>query len=60
MNKVGAFFKKVGVAIANGCVAAWNFVKNIPWTQPVKPLIAWSVVGGTLALAVMFMLIFWL
>ena len=60
MKKVGDFFKKVGAAIANGCKKAWNFVKNIPWNQPVKPVVAWSVLGGTVAVATILALIFWL
>ena len=49
MKKVGDFFKK-----------AVNFVKNIPWTSTVKPLVAWSVFGGVVALTVILMLAFWL
>ncbi len=71
MDKVKGFFKKVGTAIANfckkawagivaGCVAAWNWVKSIPWTQPVRPLVAWCVLGGTILVAVALMLIFWI
>jgi len=49
MNKIGAFFKKVGSAIASGFKAAWNFVKNIPWTKAVNPIVAWCVYGGCAA-----------
>lgn len=71
MAKVAAFFKKVGKAIADCakkvwaaivsfCKKAWAAVKAINWTAPVRPLIAWSVYGGVVALAVVLMLIFWL
>ena len=60
MNKVGNFFKKVGKAIADGCKKAWKYIKNIPWNKPVKPLVAWCVVGGTVVVSVALMLIFWL
>ena len=71
MDKVVAFFKKLGVAIANtakkvgaaianGCKTAWNFVKKIQWNQPINPVIAWSVIGGVVAVSVILMLIFWL
>lgn len=48
-NKVVAFFK-----------TAWAKIKAIPWTQPLKPVVAWSVFGGVVALSVVLMLIFWL
>ena len=60
MKKVGDFFKKVGKAIADGAKKAVEFVKNIPWTSPVKPLVAWCTYGGVVALTVVLMLIFWL
>lgn len=93
LSKVGAFFKKVGAAIAKaaktagcaiakaakavGCAIAkaaktvgdaiakaakyvWAQIKRVPWTKPVKPLVAWSIIGGTLAVSVSLMLIFWL
>ena len=55
-NKDGGFFDKV----KGWCKNAINWVKNIPWFSNVKPLIAWSVFGGTVGLAVILMLIFWL
>ena len=58
-KKVGAWFKKVGVAIANFFKKAWAWVKAIPWNAPVKPVIAWSVIGGVLLVSVALMLIFW-
>ena len=60
MAKVAAFFKKVGKAITSFCKKAWAAVKAINWTAPVRPVIAWSVFGGVVALAVVLMLIFWL
>ncbi len=38
----------------------WAKVKAIPWNAPVKPVVAWSVAGGALLIAVALMLIFWL
>ena len=49
MKKIGNFFKKV-----------FGAIKNIPWTAPVKPLVAWCTYGGVIALTVVLMLIFWL
>lgn len=60
LSKVGAFFKKVGSAIVKAAKSVWAWIKEIPWTKPIKPVIAWSVIGGTLAIAVALMLIFWL
>ena len=34
--------------------------KKIDWKAPVKPAIAWGAYGGTLALAIVLALIFWL
>ena len=48
-SKVGAWFKNV-----------WAKIKAIPWNAPVKPVVAWSVVGGVLLVSVALMLIFWL
>jgi len=56
MCKVGCFFKKIGRGIANGFKAFCN----LPWNQPVRPVIAWSLIGGVLAVSVALMLIFWL
>ncbi|MBE7078197.1 MAG: hypothetical protein E7377_05835 [Clostridiales bacterium] len=54
------FFTKAWATVKGACVKAIDWVKNIPWFSNVKPLIAWSVFGGTVALAVILMLIFWL
>ena len=58
--KVGAWFKKVGKAIADFFKKAWAWFKGIQWNAPVKPVIAWSVIGGTLLVSVALALIFWL
>lgn len=60
MAKIGAFFKKIGEAIAASAKKAWVAVKTLNWNAPVRPLIAWSVFGGAVVLAVVLMLIFWL
>ena len=60
MAKIGAFFKKIGKAIADFAKKAWVTVKELDWNAPVRPAIAWSVFGGALAIAVVLMLIFWL
>ena len=71
MAKIGAFFKKAWaatVAFAKKAWAAivafakkaWATVMKINWTAPVRPVIAWSVYGGVVALTVALMLIFWL
>ncbi len=52
--------KVAGSAIAKAAKYIWNLIKIVPWTKPIKPVIAWSVIGGTLAIAVALMLIFWL
>ena len=54
------FCKKALDTVKGACVKAIDWVKNIPWFSNVKPLIAWSVFGGTVALSVILMLIFWL
>ena len=59
-NKVGAFFKKVGNAIADFAKKVWAKVKSVEWNAPVKPIVAWSVIGGVLLVSVALMLIFWL
>ena len=55
-TKVGNFFKKIGGFFKN----VWAKVKAIPWNAPVKPVVAWSVIGGVLLVSVALMLIFWL
>lgn len=60
MSKVVAFFKKVGSAIATFAKKCWAAVTSIQWTSNVRPLIAWPVYGGVVALTVALMLIFWL
>lgn len=35
-------------------------IKAIPWGQSMKPVVAWGVFGGAVALSVILMLIFWL
>lgn len=59
-KKVGAWFKKVGIAIANFFKKLWAKVKAVQWNAPVKPVVAWSVIGGVLLVSVALMLIFWL
>ena len=54
--KVGNFFKKIGGFFKN----VWAKFKAIQWTAPVKPVVAWSVIGGVLLVSVALMLIFWL
>ena len=54
------FCKKAWETTKGACLKAIDWVKNIPWFSNVKPLIAWSVFGGTVALSVILMLIFWL
>ena len=54
------FFKRAWNATVNGCKKAVEWVKNIPWSQPVKPIVAWGIIGGVLAVAVALMIIFWL
>ena len=34
--------------------------KKFDWNAPVKPAVAWGAYGGTLALAIVLALIFWL
>ena len=58
--KVGAWFKKVGSAIGNFFKKLWAKVNAIQWNAPVKPVVAWSVIGGVLLVSVALMLIFWL
>ena len=59
-KKVGAWFKKVGNSIADFAKKAWAWFKGIQWNAPVKPVVAWSVIGGVLLVSVALMLIFWL
>ncbi len=58
MKKIGAFFKKIGTTIKEAFVETWALIKEIPWSQPVKPLVAWCIVGGALAIALAIILIF--
>ena len=53
MEAIKNFFKKVWGGIKTGFFAVINFFKNVPWTQTVKPVIAYSVSGGALALAIL-------
>lgn len=59
-KKVGAWFKKAGLAIANFFKKLWAQVKTVQWGAPVKPVIAWSVIGGVLLVAVVIALLVWL
>ena len=66
MDKVKGFFKKVGAACKKAALAVADFAKKawawflaIDWNAPVKPVVAWSTLGGTLGLSVVLMLIFW-
>ena len=54
------FFKKAWNAVSNFFKNAWAKVKAIPWNAPVKPVVAWSVIGGVLLVSVALALIFWL
>ena len=51
--------KNVGAAIGNFFKKAWAKVKAIQWNAPVKPVIAWSVIGGVLLVAVVIALLAW-
>lgn len=55
-----AFTKKAWAATVAFTKKAWAAVKTINWTATVRPVVAWSVFGGVVALAVVLMLIFWL
>ena len=61
MEKVGAWFKAVGSKIKDGFVAFGRWVKKtwILRNEPVKPLVAWAVIIGETAIAVILALIFW-
>lgn len=54
------FFKKAWNGTKNFFKNVWGKIKAIPWTEPVKPVVAWSIIGGVLAVSVALMLIFWL
>ena len=71
MAQIGAFFKKAWAATVSfakkawaAIVAfakkAWATIKAIKWTATVRPVVAWSVYGGVVALTVVLMLIFWI
>ena len=49
-NKVWTKTKEIAKTVV-------DFVKNIEWTKEVKPVIAWSVYGGVVALSVIIGLI---
>ncbi len=53
---VKKFFGKIG----NFFKTAWQKFRAIEWNAPVKPVIAWSIVGGVVLVSVALMLIFWL
>lgn len=55
-----AFCKKAWAATVAFCKKAWAAIKAIKWNATVRPVVAWSVFGGVVALAVVLMLIFWL
>lgn len=62
MAKVGDWFKWLGSKIKDGAIAVGKFAKKL-WDrryEPVKPIVAWSVIGGVVVLAVVLALIFWL
>lgn len=54
------YMKKLGVIIADFAKKVWAKLKVVEWNKPVKPVVGWSVFGGTVALSVVLMLIFWL
>lgn len=58
MSKIGAFFKKIGTTIKEAFVETWEMIKEIPWSQPVKPVVAWCIVGVALAVSVALILLF--
>ncbi len=45
-------FKSILGKIGNAFKSAWNWFMNIPWTKTVSPVIAYSVFGGAVVLAV--------
>ena len=58
MKKISAFFKKIGYAIEDAFLDAWDYVKEIPWNKPVKPVIAWPIFCATFAIAIALLAIF--
>ena len=47
---MGSFFRKIGYAIVDGFEDAYDYIRDIPWTQPVKPAVGWSIVMGAFAI----------
>lgn len=58
--KATAWLKKAGNATANFFKKLWAKVKTVQWNAPVKPVIAWGVIGGVLLVAVAIALLVWL
>ena len=46
-EKKNGFFSKVGNFFKN----VWAKVKTVQWNAPVRPVIAWSVIGGVILVA---------
>ena len=61
MGKVGAWFKSVGSKIKDGFVAFGLWLRKcwILRNEPVKGWIAWPIILGETAIAVILALIFW-
>ena len=62
MEKVGAWFKWLGSKIKAGAIAFGQWCLKV-WEnryEPVKPVVAWAVIGGVVVLAVVLALIIWL
>ena len=55
-EKKNGFFSKVGNFFKN----VWAKVKAIQWNAPVKPVVAWSVIGGVVLVAALIALLVWL
>ena len=55
MAKVGDWFKQAGCAIGRWAKNVWEN-RN----EPIKPVVAWAVIGGVVVIAVAIALIIWL
>ena len=54
-EKKNGFFSKIGNFFKN----VWAKVKTVQWNAPVKPVIAWSVIGGVILVAAIIALLVW-
>ncbi len=50
MEAIKKFFKKAWDGIKASYKAVVTFFKNVKWSAPVKPVIAYSVAGGLVAI----------